>query len=332
MSFELSVILILIILLVYIVMINIFSILLRISGVPASIANFQGISLFTNCGYTTSESETIAVNKLRRRIAIICMITGNFFSVIIVSLIVNIFNTFSLSDVEHTYHIALIAVAVFAVFMIITQLPPVKKVTSGLIQKIVDNRIQKNNQDNAITIVETFGGSAIVEIHVHWIPEILYGKTIHESKLKANYNINILSLQRNKKHVEIARNTLVQKGDRLLVYGQYAVVREVFSNSAEKAEIAAKINRELVSQFNELELIDNFGHGAMVEVRVNMVPAVLEEKTLFESRLKEKFGINVMFIERGEDAIEINKDTKVEEGDILMVFGPFQAIKNVFVY
>lgn len=332
MSFELSVILILIILLGYMIMINIFSILLRISGVPAGIASFQGISLFTGCGYTTDESETIASNKLRRRIALICMVTGNFFSVIIVSLIVNICNSFSFAEVEHTYHIAIIAVVIFFAIVIFTQIPPVKKFFSNVIQKIVDNRIQKNNKDNAITIVDTFAGSAIIEIHIHWIPEILYGKTIHESKLKANYGINILSIMRNKKHIEIGRNTIVQKGDRLLVFGQYSTVRSIFSNAVEKEDIASKMNREIDSRFNELELIDNFGHGAMVEVRVNAIPGVLEEKSLFESRLKEKYGINVIFIERGEDAIEINKDTKVEEGDILMVFGPFQAIKNVFVY
>ena len=80
MTLELSIILIIIVIIIYIIAIKIYSVLLQITGLPENIANYQGISLFTNCGYTTSESETITNNKFRRRISLACMVTGNFFS------------------------------------------------------------------------------------------------------------------------------------------------------------------------------------------------------------------------------------------------------------
>ncbi|MCQ2506150.1 MAG: TrkA C-terminal domain-containing protein [Lachnospiraceae bacterium] len=334
MDFGLSLVLILVILVIYIVMINIFSIMLRITGVPASIAGFQGISLFTNCGYTTNESETITSTKLRRKIALACMITGNFFSVIIVSLIVNMISHFSVENAKQTYQIAYIAIGIFVGAMIVFQLPPVKRTFSKTIQIIVERRIEKKSKDNVITIIENFMGEAVIEVYVHWIPEILYGKTIHESKIKAEYNINILSIKRNKRMIDITRNTQMEKNDVLLVFGTYAAVREVFSIEAahERKLASEEASKSLTKSFNELDLIDNFNENAMVEVHCRIVPFFLENKTLFESNLKDKFGINIIFIKRGNDIIEVNKDTIIRTGDMLMVFGPFQAIKNVFIY
>lgn len=329
MNFTTSMILILVIIVIYIVMINIFSIMLRMTGVPSGISIFQGISLFTNCGYTTSESETIATNKSRRKIALACMIFGNFFSVIIVSLIVNIFGSFSIENAVQTYKVTLAALAVFVVIIVFFKLPPVKRIFEKKIENIVDKSIEKNSQENVTTIVENFVGNSIVEVHLHWIPEILYGKTIHESKLKSKYNINILSIKRNKRSIEINRNTLVQKNDVLLLYGTYQAVKEVFTIEAEKErKEAQKVNKS----FNELELIDNYSSNAMVEVKINSVPVVLEGKTLVESDLRGRFAINVMFIKRDGEILEVTKDSVIKSGDMLMVFGPFQAIKNVFAY
>ena len=126
MTLELSIILIIIVIIIYIIAIKIYSVLLQITGLPENIANYQGISLFTNCGYTTSESETITNNKFRRRISLACMITGNFFSVIIVSLIVSMISSFSLEHEKQTYIICLAIVGVFLLIIVFTQLKPIK--------------------------------------------------------------------------------------------------------------------------------------------------------------------------------------------------------------
>jgi hypothetical protein len=80
------------------------------------------------------------------------------------------------------------------------------------------------------------------------------------------------------------------------------------------------------------DLIDNYGSKAMVDVKINVVPIILENKTLFSSGLKEKYGINIMFLKRDEEALEVDKDTIVQNGDVAVVFGPYQSIKNIFLY
>ena len=76
MKLELAIILILTFIMVYLFLIRIFTVLFRITGLTNEKAKFQAISLLTSCGFTTSESEIIANDKARRKIAIIAMITG----------------------------------------------------------------------------------------------------------------------------------------------------------------------------------------------------------------------------------------------------------------
>ncbi len=328
MTLELSIILIIVVIIIYIIAIKIYSVLLQITGLPENIAKYQGISLFTNCGFTTSESETITNNKFRRRISLACMITGNFFSVIIVSLIVSMISSFSLEHEKQTYIICLIACGIFLSLIIFTQLKPIKKLISKAIQGFVKHFINVANKDNVITIVENFGNNSIVEIYLHKMPELLKNKTIHESKLKVTHDINVLSIKRNKRQIEITRNTLVQENDVLLVFGSYNVIKEIFSNQHNKEYIKEVKN----DRFNEIALIDNYANKAMVEVKINEVPIVLAEKTLFDSGIKDKFSINVIFIKREEEIIEVDKNTIILKGDKIIVFGPYSSIKNVFLY
>ena len=83
MSLASSVTLIVTVILVYYALIKVFSILFRITGLPKEKAIFQSVSLLTNAGYTTGESELVVSEKTRRRIATASMLTGYFFSVVI---------------------------------------------------------------------------------------------------------------------------------------------------------------------------------------------------------------------------------------------------------
>ena len=58
-----------VIILIYLVITELFTILFRFTGLPDERARFQVISLLTGCGYTTRESETILSNRRRRRLA-----------------------------------------------------------------------------------------------------------------------------------------------------------------------------------------------------------------------------------------------------------------------
>ncbi|MFA6709555.1 MAG: hypothetical protein WCR79_07675, partial [Fusobacterium sp.] len=57
----------------------------RLTGMSEDKARFQVISLLTNSGFTTSESELILKSKKRRSLAKIIMIFGYTFTATIVS-------------------------------------------------------------------------------------------------------------------------------------------------------------------------------------------------------------------------------------------------------
>ena len=90
MSWPVIVILILAFIIIYISFIDVFAVLFRMTGLTIEKAKFQVISLFTNAGFTTRESEIIVSNPRRRNLAKAAMITGHIFSIIIFSLIVTI--------------------------------------------------------------------------------------------------------------------------------------------------------------------------------------------------------------------------------------------------
>ena len=122
-----SVILILAFIVIYVIVIQIYSVLFRITGLTKEKANFQAISLLTNSGFTTSESEIIVSDRVRRRIAIAAMINGYAFSVIIVSLIINVILSLKEDIQDQTLDIMLVAFGVFVLLIIITQIPFLKK-------------------------------------------------------------------------------------------------------------------------------------------------------------------------------------------------------------
>ena len=114
MNLLVALILIFAFILLYIFIIEIFSVLFTASGLTREKARYQTISLFTNAGFTTSESELITSNKTRRKLASICMIIGHIFSVLIVSLVVAMFSTLKGDQIQEDMMPILIAFAIFS--------------------------------------------------------------------------------------------------------------------------------------------------------------------------------------------------------------------------
>ena len=73
MSFWFSASLILIVLSLYMLVTTFFQVAFRLTGLSPDRVRFQVASMFTGAGFTTQESELIAVNPARRRLAVACM-------------------------------------------------------------------------------------------------------------------------------------------------------------------------------------------------------------------------------------------------------------------
>ena len=58
----------------------------------------------------------------------------------------------------------------------------------------------------------------------------------------------------------------------------------------------------------------------------------MKGKTIEEIELKKKYNIQLLVIKRKEEIIsEIKPDAKLEENDVVVVFGKMKDIKQVFV-
>jgi len=328
MKLELAVILILGVIMVYLILIRIFTILLRITGLTNEKAKFQAISLLTSCGFTTSESEIITNSRARRRIAIVAMVTGYGFSVIIVSLIFNLLNSLNQVQTSSTLKVIIISAAVFVGLILFFQLPFVKKGNERLIAKIALKIIQRKQYENTITILDSYGKDAICEVMINNLPDILEDKKLFEVRLRDTYKINLLMIKRRNKIVDITKDTIVQYHDVVVVFGPYQNIKDLFSTNVNSVEL---VDQEIAKRQNTIDIIDNYGTDAMAEVQVNTIPSLLVDTPLFESGLKTEHNINVLMIKRDSRPIIVNKDTIIKELDVLVVFGPYVNIKDIFI-
>lgn len=90
MNLWLAISLVIAVISIYLLPIEIYSVAFKLTGLSTSKVRFQVGSLFTGAGFTTSESELIANNPKRKKIALACMYTGHIFSVAFMGLVINV--------------------------------------------------------------------------------------------------------------------------------------------------------------------------------------------------------------------------------------------------
>ena len=326
MSLLLSLILIITFIIVYMLMIKIFTVLFLITGLTKEKAHFQVISLLTNSGFSTNESELITTNRSRRRIAKVTMITGTIFNVVIASLLINILFNINLNDEMESLKMMGIAAAILIGLMIILKIPFISRGIERLIEKVATKINDKNHHDNIITELDSYGKRSIVEVYVSHLPDEIKGKTIEESCLKSRYDIIVLLIQRNGRVIDAKPSTILQKGDKLVLFGKTINIKDLFNIHIEHKE-------ELIddSKINNLSIIDNYGVNALTEIEIKHLPEILVNKSLSESILKEKYDINVLMVKHDDKVILVDAETKLSIGDNVILIGPYQHIKTLFL-
>ena len=79
-----------------------------------------------------------------------------------------------------------------------------------------------------------------------------------------------------------------------------------------------------------MTIMSNFGYQVLVDIKLNMVPPMMAEKSLLESRIKDYFSINIMMVSRNDNPLTLTKDTVLEKGDRVIAFGPYENMKALF--
>lgn len=321
--------LIVFIIIIYSFLAQFYSLMFRITGISKEKAKFQSISLLTNAGYTTGESEIITSDNSRRRIAKAAMLTGYFFSVVIVSLFINLFLSIDFSHVDKDLLLIATVLASLIGFFLFLQIPAVKRLVDRLIEKLASRAFTKVTHENYISVLDSYGEDAVCKVLLLEVPSILKNRMISETDVRKLYNINILMYERKNKVHYVTRDTIFTDGDSLLCFGRLENIKELFLKS-EKLKKSFGEEASAHHLANEIVLIENYGYQVLAEVSIATVPSVLYGKTLFESRIKDYFSINVMMISRNGSPVPITKDSVIEKGDTVLVFGPLDAVNSVF--
>ena len=329
MSLVSAIVLLIIVIIIYYVLSRLFTALFRLTGIAKEKASFQAISLLTNAGYTTEESELVVSEKTRRHLATAAMLTGYFFSVIIVSLFINLFTTIDFTGTEEQMIPLLVGFGGLAVFFIFLKIPFISRGLDKIMDGITFRVFRKTSKKNYISVLDTYGKDAVVNIYLYRVPEFLEGTCIVDSDLRKKYNVNILMYTRNGQNHYVSPDTIFSNKDTLIAFGPLSSIREAFLLNGNK-EHHDKTDIIEDSEGNVITVMSNFGNQVLADLCLNRVPPMLENKSLLESKIKDYFSINIIMVSRGNEPLRITKDTILRKGDRVIAFGPYESISTVF--
>ncbi len=213
----------------YWVIAEVFTVLFRLMGLPEEKARFQVVSLLTGCGFTTRDSEMMLATKSRRRLARMIMLFGYLFNITIVSSMINFFISMKPAQVKENATSLVIPLAVIcAVFLFVR----VKKIRRAL-DRVIENLASKfagRSQFNSLLLIDQIGRECIAQVHLFEVPEALRDIPLADTDLRAERNLLILSVERQDGTTEAAQaDTVFVPGDRLTVFGDYKQICEGFN-------------------------------------------------------------------------------------------------------
>ena len=221
-----------VLILLYQIMIEIYSAIFRIDGVQIDKARFQIISILTGTGFTTNESEIMLATRKRRKITQIMILISYIFNISIVSTIVNLF--MSTSNTSRTELVIGIGLTILNITLLIglNRSSRIRRLFDNIVLKIGKNK--KRRKVNPISIYDYYGNKVIAEVRITELHEKIMDLDI--VKLKRQYDIQLLVIKRGSLIIsDINENIKVQNNDVLLVFGNYKVIRKLFNNNRKQS-------------------------------------------------------------------------------------------------
>ena len=216
------------IILLYWVIAEMFTILFRLAGLPDERARFQVISLLTGCGFTTRESEMILSSKARRRLARITMLFGYVFNITIVTAFINIFFSLKENQAGRYFTGILIPLAAAAVILLFIRVPMIKAWGDRVLERFA-RKLLRHDSTNTVLLIDYIGQASIAQVTLYEVPEEFRGLPLSETDLKTDRNILVMLVEKEGKSAEAAQaGTVFSDGDKVTVFGDYANICRTF--------------------------------------------------------------------------------------------------------
>ena len=217
------------IILLYWVITELFTFFFRLTGLPSEKARFQVISLLTGTGFTTRESEIILSTRRRRGLARATMLFGYVFNITILSAFINVFISANLTQLGSQFFGFLIPVGTVALIFICMRVPRIHAWGDNLLRRMADRAFSRTESFNAVMLVDYISTESIVQVTLRHIPEEYQGKSLAETRLRAETGILVMLVERHGgKPVPARADTVFEAGDKLTVFGDYKTICKTF--------------------------------------------------------------------------------------------------------
>ena len=223
-----SIISIVIIMVVLWLLVEILSVVLKMTGLDLNKARFQVISIITHTGFTTRESELIAQHSTRRRIASILMIVSYVAQATLISLFVNIL----VQNEKQLIFLAIMLVAAVALIVVLTRTRYVYSKFNRLVEKMFSRRLKKQRKsiDKILKVSPGYGVFEFVLDDDNPYCDL----SLNDAKL-SSLQIHILKVERGAKTVDFpAADFILQQGDKLVLYGKTDSVTQIALGNLEE--------------------------------------------------------------------------------------------------
>ena len=216
------------VILLYWVITELFTIFFRFTGLPEERARFQVISLLTGCGFTTRESEMMLSSRPRRRLARITMLFGYVFNITIVSAFINVFLSLKISQAGKDLLGVLIPLGVIAIIFVFIRFPHIRAWGDQLLLRFAD-RLIRSDDGNTVMPLDYIGNDSIALVTLRFIPEEYRGVPLSKTGLRAETGILVMLVESpGKKAAAAGADTVFQIGDKLTVFGDYDAICRSF--------------------------------------------------------------------------------------------------------
>ena len=229
MNVYLALLLFSVIILLYWVITEPFTLFFRFTGLPIEKARFQVISLLTGTGFTTRESEIVLSSRRRRRLARITMLFGYVFNITIVSAFINVFLSMKIVQVGNQFVGLLIPLGTAALIFIFMRVPKVHAWGEAFLLRLADRIFDRKETFNAVMTVDNIGSETIAQVTIRHIPEEYRGLTLAKTRLRAETGILVMLVERQgAKPAPAKAETVFEPGDKLTVFGDYHTICKTF--------------------------------------------------------------------------------------------------------
>lgn len=216
-----------ILMIVYEIIIEVFSSLYELSGLTKEQARFQVTSLLTGTGFTTQESEKMLSTKRRKRVTRDIMIISYIFNLTIISTLVAIFTSMLKSTWSDLIFSLIISSFIIVLLFCSRKIAKVRIRIDKIVMYLVNKFLYK--KENQLMIYDYYQDKIIAEVKLNNLPKMLIKKKIRTILENPRYNLQIFTIYRD--GVVISKfdaNMEFKKKDTLILLGKKNDIRKLF--------------------------------------------------------------------------------------------------------